>query len=85
MQWLADISSGTSDDPGLISKTMEELFSKIDEAREVKIIDLSLAYLEIYNETIRDLLEPGKSLLLREDENKHVSVAGLSIHTPQNV
>lgn len=49
---------------------------------------MSLSYLEIYNETIRDLLVPGGSkqgLMLREDANQAVSVAGLSSHRPQNV
>jgi hypothetical protein len=45
--------------------------------------------LEIYNETIRDLLNPNlankQGLMLREDANQVVSVAGLSSHNPQNV
>ena len=49
---------------------------------------VSVSYLEIYNETIRDLLVEGGSkqtLMLREDANQAVSVAGLSSHRPQNV
>jgi kinesin family member 18/19 len=67
---------------------MQELFEKIEVAREEKCIELSLSYLEIYNETIRDLLVPGGSkqgLMLREDCNQAVSVAGLSSHQPKNV
>ncbi|CAI4218446.1 unnamed protein product [Parascedosporium putredinis] len=44
--------------------------------------------LEIYNETIRDLLVPGGSkqgLILREDLNHAVTVAGLTSHHPKDV
>ena len=74
--------------PGIIFLTMQELFERIADLHEDKITELSLSYLEIYNETIRDLLVPGGSkggLTLREDANHAVSVAGLSSHHPQNV
>ena len=38
--------------------TMKELYNRIEELKDTKIIDISLSYLEIYNETIRDLLNP---------------------------
>ena len=67
---------------------MQELFERIAERNDEKHTEISLSYLEIYNETIRDLLVPGGSkqtLMLREDANQAVSVAGLSSHHPQNV
>ena len=67
---------------------MQELFERIGERTDEKVTEVSLSYLEIYNETIRDLLVPGGSkqgLMLREDANHAVSVAGLSSHHPQNV
>lgn len=67
---------------------MQELFEKIGEKSEEKITEVTLSYLEIYNETIRDLLVEGGSkqtLMLREDANQAVSVSGLTSHRPQNV
>ncbi|KAG4220864.1 Kinesin-like protein 5, partial [Phytophthora cactorum] len=67
---------------------MQELFEKIAERSDEKHTEISLSYLEIYNETIRDLLVPGGSkqgLMLREDSNQAVSVAGLTSHHPKDV
>lgn len=67
---------------------MQELFERIDELQGEKVTEISLSYLEIYNETIRDLLVPGGSkqgLMLREDAHQAVSVAGLSSHHPKDV
>lgn len=80
--------TGTVQAPGVIFLTMQELFERIAERSDEKVTEVSLSYLEIYNETIRDLLVPGGSkqaLMLREDANHTVSVAGLSSHHPQNV
>jgi len=80
--------TGTAQQPGIIFLTMQELFERIQDLKEEKVIEISLSYLEIYNETIRDLLVPGgskQSLMLREDAHQTVSVAGLSSHHPQNV
>lgn len=80
--------SGTAQQPGIIFLTMQELFERIDELQSEKVTEISLSYLEIYNETIRDLLVPGGSkqgLMLREDAHQAVSVAGLSSHHPKDV
>ena len=80
--------TGTAQQPGIIFLTMQELFEKINERSDEKATEISLSYLEIYNETIRDLLVPGGSkqgLMLREDSNQAVTVAGLTSHHPKNV
>ncbi|KAL2819378.1 P-loop containing nucleoside triphosphate hydrolase protein [Aspergillus cavernicola] len=80
--------TGTAQQPGIIFLTMQELFERIEERSGEKQTELSLSYLEIYNETIRDLLVPGGSkntLNLREDTNKSVSVSGLSSYNPKTV
>ncbi|PKS08358.1 hypothetical protein jhhlp_005302 [Lomentospora prolificans] len=80
--------TGTPQQPGIIFLTMQELFEKIQERSDEKVTEVSLSYLEIYNETIRDLLVPGGSkqgLTLREDLNHAVTVAGLTSHHPKDV
>lgn len=91
--------TGTSQQPGIIFLTMQELFEKMAERSQDKVTELSLSYLEIYNETIRDLLVPGggsrqgqgqsqgqgQGLTLREDSNQAVTVTGLTSHHPRDV
>ncbi|EPE09790.1 kinesin-like protein [Ophiostoma piceae UAMH 11346] len=80
--------TGTAQQPGIIFMTMQELFEKINERSDEKHTELTLSYLEIYNETIRDLLVPNGSkqgLMLREDTNQAVTVAGLTSHHPRDV
>ncbi|CUM67527.1 uncharacterized protein PRCAT00005227001 [Priceomyces carsonii] len=79
---------GTPASPGVIFLTMKELYERIEELRDTKSIDVSLSFLEIYNETIRDLLKPEtefKKLVLREDSKNHISVSNLLSRSPQSV
>ncbi|KAF9114712.1 kinesin-like protein Klp5 [Mortierella sp. AM989] len=84
--------SGTPEKPGIIFLTMQELYERIKELEGEKTVEVSLSYLEVYNETIRDLLakpssENGKPvpLRLREDSSKRVTIAGLSEHHPSGM
>ena len=80
--------TGTHTQPGIIFLTMQEIFERMSDSAGEKVSELTLSYLEIYNETIRDLIVPtaNKSgLALRDDSNATVSVSGLSTHGPQNV
>ncbi|PVF94748.1 kinesin-domain-containing protein [Serendipita vermifera] len=80
--------SGTETDPGIIYATMAELFQRIEERKEDYSVDVSLSFLEIYNEEIRDLLAPAGfdtprgGLAIREDKNNRVTVAGLTEVVP---
>ncbi|KOS18186.1 Kinesin-like protein 5 [Escovopsis weberi] len=80
--------TGTAQQPGIIFLTMQELFERIEERSQEKTTEVTLSYLEIYNETIRDLLVPGGSkmgLTLREDSNAAVTVSGLTSYKPKDV
>ncbi|XP_053384514.1 kinesin-like protein KIF18A isoform X2 [Mercenaria mercenaria] len=74
---------GSKEQPGVMYHTMMDLYSRIDNMRENKTCDVAVSYLEIYNETIRDLLLPGSVLPIREDPGKGVVVPGLSLHKPK--
>ncbi|ORZ06570.1 P-loop containing nucleoside triphosphate hydrolase protein [Lobosporangium transversale] len=84
--------SGTPEKPGIIFLTMQELYERIKEVEDEKTIEISVSYLEVYNETIRDLLvKPSSStpkntsLHLREDSSRRVTIAGLSEHHPKGI
>lgn len=74
---------GSQDDPGVMYRTMTELFKRMDEAREEKDISIAFSYLEVYNEQIRDLLANAGPLAVREDSTKGVVVQGLTLHQPK--
>lgn len=63
---------------GLVAMSLEHLFSLIGQHSDRYFL-LKLSMLEIYNEVINDLLEPGSTnLVLREDASKgQVMVAGV--------
>jgi len=74
---------GSPEEPGVIFLTMMELYTKMMEKKEDYDTDISVSYLEIYNETCKDLLLPTGPLSLREDPDKKVVVRGLSVHKPR--
>ncbi|KAJ2024346.1 tubulin-dependent ATPase kip3, partial [Coemansia sp. S85] len=77
--------SGCAEDPGVVFLTMQELFERITIAEDERTVEVALSYLEVYNETIRDLLCESGPLALREDARQGVTVAGLSEHVPRSV
>ncbi|KAF1748032.1 hypothetical protein GCK72_024499 [Caenorhabditis remanei] len=65
---------GTKERPGLMTLMTKTLYEKLDNQYQVL-----LSYMEIYNEIIRDLLNPsGGDLELLEDERGNIRVPGLS-------
>ncbi|XP_060649101.1 kinesin-like protein KIF19 [Drosophila nasuta] len=68
-----------SQDIGLMVRAIEDIFGYIEAAGPESACKVSISYLEIYNELIRDLLNPGGPLELREDHRgQRITVAGLS-------
>ncbi|XP_015883062.2 kinesin-like protein KIN-8A isoform X2 [Ziziphus jujuba] len=68
---------GTMDNPGVMVLAIKDLFSKIRQRSCDGNHVVHLSYLEVYNETVRDLLAPGRPLVLREDKQGIVA-AGLT-------
>lgn len=76
---------GSAAQPGIMIRTMRDVFQQIEELRAQRQFNVSLSYLEIYNEQIRDLLSltpSSQPLALREERDGSMTIAGLSSHSP---
>lgn len=72
--------TGNTEHPGITFLTMNELFSKQEELTIERDFELGITYLEVYNELVKDLLNPGPPLNLREDSTYGVTVAGIKVY-----
>ncbi|EDV29388.1 uncharacterized protein TRIADDRAFT_18179 [Trichoplax adhaerens] len=76
---------GDANSPGIIFLCMMELYQRIEELKKDKAFEVAVSYIEVYNESIQDLLVPSsKHLAVREDPQKGVVVSGLSLHQPKS-
>uniref|UniRef100_A0A6U6BPP1 Kinesin-like protein n=1 Tax=Guillardia theta TaxID=55529 RepID=A0A6U6BPP1_GUITH len=76
---------GNKENPGCMLLTVGELFHRIEDDTS-KTYRVYLTYLEVYNENIRDLLNPSTGYLdLREDPVKGICVAGITEFSTTNV
>uniref|UniRef100_A0A8C4Q7C6 Kinesin-like protein n=1 Tax=Eptatretus burgeri TaxID=7764 RepID=A0A8C4Q7C6_EPTBU len=76
---------GTDSDPGIYVRTLNDLFKGIEASSDRKIYQVSMSYLEIYNEMIRDLLNPTIGFLdLREDAKGGIQIAGITEFSTSN-
>lgn len=73
---------GSSFKPGIVFMTVMELYNRIEEIKNNQIFTIKVSYLEVYNETVRDLLNPSNPLIVREDPQRGVVINGLSYHEP---
>uniref|UniRef100_A0A6P7FR94 Uncharacterized protein LOC114330371 n=1 Tax=Diabrotica virgifera virgifera TaxID=50390 RepID=A0A6P7FR94_DIAVI len=79
---------GVPEDPGLIPNFCNRVFGYLQETaigEEIANMKVTISYLEIYNEKVRDLLNPSnesrnRSLKIREHPKKGPYVQGLSEH-----
>ncbi|KAK8690769.1 hypothetical protein V6N13_074295 [Hibiscus sabdariffa] len=68
---------GTLESPGVIVLAIKDLFTNIRQRSFDGNHAVHLSYFEVYNETVRDLLSPGRPLVLREDKQGIVA-AGIT-------
>ncbi|KAL3677502.1 hypothetical protein R1sor_027450 [Riccia sorocarpa] len=69
---------GTVQQPGVMVLALKDLFTKLKQRSPEGEHVVRLSYLEVYNETVRDLLSPGRPLVLREDSRQGITAAGLT-------
>nr|XP_055117548.1 kinesin-like protein KIF19 [Symphalangus syndactylus] len=70
---------GVDAEPGIYLQTLTDLFQAIEETRDTTDYSVSMSYLEIYNEVIRDLLNPSSEFLdLREDSRGSIQISGIT-------
>jgi hypothetical protein len=58
---------GSVQQPGVMVLALKDLFAKLKQRSPEGEHVVRLSYLEVYNESVRDLLSPGRPLVLRED------------------
>ena len=69
---------GTPEIPGILPCTVRDIFIAISNNESQNEYKVWISYLEIYNESINDLLNPGSTnLKLKEDANYGTKVVGL--------
>ncbi|XP_050047757.1 uncharacterized protein [Dermacentor andersoni] len=73
---------GSEECPGVITLTVGELYRQVEKLRsEGQTCDVAVAYMEVYNEVVRDLLCPnGPTLVVRDDPAKGIKISNLTIH-----
>ncbi|XP_056595539.1 kinesin-like protein KIF19 [Triplophysa dalaica] len=70
---------GLDSEPGIYIRTLNDLFKSIEDTTEDMDCSVYMSYIEIYNEMIRDLLNPCSGYLeLREDAKGEIRIAGIT-------
>nr|XP_058148454.1 kinesin-like protein KIF19 [Dasypus novemcinctus] len=76
---------GLDAEPGIYLQALAHLFRAIEQSRGAVDYRVSMSYLEIYNEVIRDLLNPSSGFLdLREDSRGSIQIAGITEASTSN-
>ena len=83
---------GTDDDPGITIRAVQDVFSLISAIPKTEFL-VRISYIEIYNEEIKDLLEPTKKngqtqLRIKDDPKRGPTVDGLKeeiVNSPEQV
>jgi len=77
---------GNQQIPGIMLLTVKDIFETIKTHYTDKEFNIIVSYVEIYNETIRDLLVPSSGYLdLRDDPNKGTIITGATEHKAESL
>ncbi|KAK0173881.1 hypothetical protein PV328_007022 [Microctonus aethiopoides] len=71
---------GSSEEPGVMVRALNDIFLAARQLSDSVDVEVTMSYLEIYNENIRDLLSPSTGYLELRDESRgrNVQVTGLT-------
>lgn len=70
---------GNPREPGMMMLTLLDLFAEVAAQRSERAFEIKCSFLEVYNENVRDLLQPDADYLdIREDPVRGMCVAGIS-------
>jgi len=76
---------GYQEVPGIMVLTIKDMFETIKNTYHDREFSIIISYVEIYNETIRDLLVPSSGYLeLRDDPVKGTAIAGVTEHRAES-
>ena len=68
---------GSENNPGITFRTVKELYERIESIKEKSTVEIAVSYLEVYNETIIDLINPESGqLAMRDDEKSTINIPG---------
>lgn len=76
--------TGTENDPGIIYQSILELYQQVERKSESTEVEIAMSFLEVYNESVRDLFTKKNDLDIREDDSR-VVVAGLTEVIPRDL
>ena len=69
---------GNQQSPGIVPLSVESIFAFIQETPDREFL-ISCSYIEVYNESINDLLNPnGENLVIQEDKKNGLIINGLT-------
>jgi len=70
---------GNNDTPGIIQLAINEIFTLLKTSEQINSYEVKVSYLEIYNESLNDLLDPlKKNLDIRESTTRGIFVENLT-------
>lgn len=75
---------GCEKDPGIMVRAMDELLTFMAHTSDEYLYTIGMAYMELYNELIRDLLNPGPDCIELREDTKGLQVIGLKELEPTN-
>lgn len=70
---------GTPMDPGIMVLTLQDLFLQATKREKEERFKITLSYLEVYNESIKDLMNPdNEECVIQEDPIRGVIASGIT-------